>query len=283
MLMNPRDGSRKAAQVESMDDRQLLNHGKHGYSTIENLKKDFVFDTGLDVELVAQRFGFSSFEVFVKSQQMENQIAEPVGQDRLAPLLGDMKFSAESVAFKKERCEREKFARAMLPENRGKVLEGRQLFAELVHICGGEDTPINYQQVRDAYTRKTGEELNRSVIKHYFQRDKFTQVIQNYCHNELELSAATAAADNTIFYLKLRKPYTEILESFANLQNNTRIHHRQLATTMDLDTFEETLRLNIAPVLPPINPDLFSTDQEFMLTLFWSPTRKRTSSSSAQD
>uniref|UniRef100_A0A915EI21 Uncharacterized protein n=1 Tax=Ditylenchus dipsaci TaxID=166011 RepID=A0A915EI21_9BILA len=191
MLMNPRYGGKKVERVENMDDRELLEYVvdqltatllsktegcRKGFSSLTRLVECFQIDTGLYPHEVAMRLGFSNFEVFIKSSEMKKYITisllpdgrtffsaklkEDWDNGPLAPVL-DRQTRTESVASRRVQEEHETFARAMLEENQGRLMEGRMQLAEIVYLCGGQENNVSLQELRDGYAKKYKMELTK--------------------------------------------------------------------------------------------------------------------------
>jgi len=67
------------------------------------------------------------------------------------------------VCFRHDKEEREKFNRANLPQNCGKLLEGRRLLVELVYEMGGESTAVAWTAVQSYYQNKYNKPLTKQV------------------------------------------------------------------------------------------------------------------------
>ena len=67
------------------------------------------------------------------------------------------------LIFRKERLEREKLARANLPQNAENVMEGRRRLVQVVYELGGETKNIPWQEIQTKYRMKYYAPLNSSV------------------------------------------------------------------------------------------------------------------------
>lgn len=67
------------------------------------------------------------------------------------------------LCFREERLEREKLARANLPQNAENVMEGRRRLVQVVYELGGETKRISWQEIQTKYLENYHTPLDSSV------------------------------------------------------------------------------------------------------------------------
>ncbi|KAI1701683.1 hypothetical protein DdX_15936 [Ditylenchus destructor] len=192
------------------------------YVKIDEISKDFFDFTGFPPRETAMRFNFTTFESFLKSRMMEDHVcismnlagqheftAKVQNSNKLQHITDNVQESYENKVKKEMKHNREKYARAMLPENRGPLLEGRKLLCRLVHeLNGSEKVPVPVQAVIHQYAlENNGVALNEQERRKYFKRGNISKIIEDYCSDELEIIVYGGGTEK---YLKLRMPYNEI-------------------------------------------------------------------------
>ncbi|KAI1699089.1 hypothetical protein Ddc_18750 [Ditylenchus destructor] len=226
----------KFLNVVSRKLKTTLMSKKPPYTKIEEIAKDFSDFTGFPAKETAMRFGFNTFESFIKSHKMEEHVcismnaegqheflAKVQDSHKLQHITDNVQESYENKVQKAIKHDKEKFDRAMQPENRGLLMEGRKLLCRLVHeLNGSEKVSVPVQAVIEQYAKENNNvPLNEKERRKYFKRGNIQKIIEDYCSEELELIFQGAVNEK---YLKLRMPYNEIRAMHDNIletqQNN---------------------------------------------------------------
>jgi len=168
---------------------------------------------------VASHGGFANFELLLKSDLLKPVVSIEIGRDGQPVYMpkADPRFKhirdIQIASFqyqndKADRDEQEKINRANLPENRGKLFEGRKILTQLVFELGGEKRDIDYDEVRKLYEEKFGRVLDQDELKSYFQRRTISRILDNYLSDEI-IRSVCAQYEGKIF-VRLKRPYHEI-------------------------------------------------------------------------
>ncbi|KAI1724762.1 hypothetical protein Ddc_06014 [Ditylenchus destructor] len=253
-----------------------MNSSPQPYTNLAKLAADFNNDWGFPASVVANRFGRTTFENFISSDEMKKYVyididyngvhkylARPssvkrLDEDTIGHIRHNMEVGHMHSAQRAAREEREKYARAMLPRNRERVLEGRRILTRLAYQMGAETELIPYTRLREAYEVEFGRPLDAEEKRKYFMRDKTSKILEEFFNNEFELH--TQEQTNAIF-IKLRRPYEEIEKEHEQLYE---AHRKVPPQAIGFDTrrtahrapkaepFGDRQLLRVIPTLPPI-------------------------------
>uniref|UniRef100_A0A915EER9 Uncharacterized protein n=1 Tax=Ditylenchus dipsaci TaxID=166011 RepID=A0A915EER9_9BILA len=239
-----------------------LNSRARPYSNVHELEKDYAYDTGYNPQLVAMEFGFPTFDAFLKSDFMRphvqmtmNDDGEPLFLPHENPIfkhIRDFQLASQNyLDGRKEKAEREKYARAMQPEFRGNILEGKKRLVELAYELGAETKDICYPDLQAGYLKKYDNMLGAEELRKFLLDDTMSGLI----------------------FLRLKRPYKEIVEMHEKMmdlqkeyearksaqdkarpessQNNGRNWVKRKKVPLS------ERQLNLVPILPQVNDDLF--------------------------
>ncbi|KAI1705016.1 hypothetical protein Ddc_15911 [Ditylenchus destructor] len=115
--------------------------------------------------------------------------------------------------------DKEKYGRAMLPENNQNVLKGRRILAHLVHKLGGENNDVTFQAIGQEYALEYNRVFNEDERRKYFCRGNVSRILDDYCYEDLILKRQDPNGER---YIRLRRPYSEICAELkrAGLNNS---------------------------------------------------------------
>ncbi|KAI1706786.1 hypothetical protein DdX_12778 [Ditylenchus destructor] len=114
---------------------------------------------------------------------------------------------ADHKEMKELARDKEKHARAMLPENNQNVLKGRRILARLVYKLGGENSDVTFQAIGQEYAHEYNRVFNEDERRKYFYRGNVSKILDDYCSKDLIVPRQDPNGER---YIRLRRPYKEI-------------------------------------------------------------------------
>ncbi|KAL3083096.1 hypothetical protein niasHS_010898 [Heterodera schachtii] len=236
--MAPSDGMSGGAQPMEMSKEEKCQRLKtiqeellftlasrfNGYANLEDIKRDFNVDSGLIPDLVAQQYGYQKFEDFFQSDLVKSvyKLVVYEGQPTYVPrdcskfkhIRDEQMVSNDTIVRKEDEMEMEKLARALLPENTEQYINGKKIILKILHELGGETQQILWMRIQEKYKQETGKELAGDELRKMFQRDKALKILTKFFKNDVDVWDANAPG---VFYLRLKKPYNEIMRDFDEI------------------------------------------------------------------